>query len=188
MAVKTFQALPFESVLGNLKTNWGWVLVFGVALSLLGVLALAMPGITSMSLSVMIGLLMLASGIFNLIESVKVSGAGHRVGYFVISLLSMAGAAILILFPGVGAFALSLMIGFYLLGIGGTRISMALVHRPQTGWGWVFTSGVISLLLGAWMVVTIPATGFVLPGIFFGIELMVAGLTSIAVAFSVPSM
>ena len=58
-------------------------------------------------------------------------------------------------------------------GIG--EIVMAFTIKRRTGWLWLVVSGVLSTLLGFWLLFWSPSAGLFVPGIILGMALLVEG-------------
>jgi uncharacterized membrane protein HdeD (DUF308 family) len=56
--------------------------------------------------------------------------------------------------------------------------------RPAKGWGWLFASALVSLTLGVLLIVSFPASSLIVPGIFFGIDLIFYGSSCVGTAFT----
>ena len=73
--------------------------------------------------------------------------------------------------------ALTLLLGMLLIVAGVFRIVLAMQMRSGSSWGWVALSGVITLLLGAIIVLHWPVSSLYTLGIFLGVDLVIAGVS-----------
>jgi uncharacterized membrane protein HdeD (DUF308 family) len=158
-----------------IKRHSLWYLIQGVLLMITGVVALVFPLFSSVAVVLMLGWLMIISGI---LQGISLIGASN-VPHFWLQLISVGLSFIIgLLFltnPEGGLAALTLLlIVFFIIG-GMARIVFALTIRPLPDWGWVLASGVIGLLLGVYLFASLPLTAAWLLGLLFGIQLLTEG-------------
>ncbi len=67
-----------------------------------------------------------------------------------------------------------LIVFFFVEGI--SKIIFALNIRPFIGWSWVLLSGIIGLLLGAYLWANMPLSSEWVLGVLLGIQLIVEGV------------
>jgi uncharacterized membrane protein HdeD (DUF308 family) len=77
--------------------------------------------------------------------------------------------------PMQGALALTILAGATLVVSGIVRILFALEHRNMSAWGIVFLSGVVSIVVGCLLYLTLPWSGLWVLGILIAVELFVQG-------------
>jgi uncharacterized membrane protein HdeD (DUF308 family) len=94
--------------------------------------------------------------------------------------VSLIAAVALIARPILAGLTLTLLLIGYFLIDGAVRVFVALRSRT-TGWGWVLASGIIDLLLGAYLVTQSFAVSIFVLGVLIGIDILVAGIGMVAV-------
>jgi uncharacterized membrane protein HdeD (DUF308 family) len=139
------------------------------------VIGLAAPFATSLALATVIGALLLATGIIQMIHAVRFAESPGRVSNFLFAVLAVVGGALILRSPVLGASSVTAVIAFYLLLGGCSKLMLAIDVNPMKGSGFLFVSSLISLLLGVVLIVTFPVTSLFVPGIFFGVDLLVVG-------------
>jgi uncharacterized membrane protein HdeD (DUF308 family) len=160
---------------------WGWFLAFGIALVVLGVLAVG-RAVTATIVSILFfgWLLLLASGI----EVAQAIVVGHWAGFFhhlVAAILFGVTGFLIVTRPLLGAeVATMLMAVFFLIGGLFQVISSAWVALP--GWGWQLADGIITFILGVLVLAQWPVSGLWVIGLFIGIDLIFYGGAWIALA------
>ncbi len=160
---------------------WGWFLAFGIALVVLGVLAIG-RAVTATIVSILFfgWLLLLACGI----EVAQAIVVGHWAGFFhhlVAAILFGVTGFLIVTRPLLGAeVATMLMAVFFLIGGLFQIISSAWVDLP--GWGWQLVDGVITSILGVLVLAQWPISGLWVIGLFIGIDLIFYGGAWIALA------
>lgn len=171
--------LSFGTKMKHLSQHWGWVLAFGCLYLGLGLVSFAMPVASSLALAKTIGALLVVSGLIQLTHAIQLrreSGSGGR--YFQ-SILSVIAGGLMLRFPDAGLFAITITLAFYFFLGAFAKWTMALAVRPNRGWGWVLTSAIASIILGAYVVASLPWAALWVPGTLLGIDFVFAGLSMI---------
>jgi uncharacterized membrane protein HdeD (DUF308 family) len=166
------------------RRNWGWFLVLGIALIVLGIVALWAVGLTTLATVLFLGWLLIFSGVF---EAIAAFWARRWSGFFLHLLAGILTVVVGVLVVGhpIGAAAgLTLLLAALFLTGGVFRIISAVALRFP-GWGWAVLDGVISLLLGAMIWSDWPFSGSWVIGTFVGIALVFRGWAWVMFALAV---
>lgn len=158
----------------NIKQNKSLYVFNGVMFIVLGVVALCAPLIAAEFLDLLIGCLLLITGLF---QGVVSYAAKRHWTYYVTAIISIIAGALLILQPAAGILALATVVAVILLIQGMMQIFYAGVYAPFSGWGWMLLSGVISIALTALIYVGWPTTAVWFLGILVGINLISLGVS-----------
>lgn len=175
--------LTVEAELRHLKTSWWWFLLLGIALVFCGMTAVAYPAVTSLSVVVVLGTILVVAGIANIVAAFwagKWSGflLEVLVGLFYIVLGTMVSDR-----PGQAAVAITLLVASLLIIAGLFRIVVAFVLRlPQ--WGWFLLNGVVTLLCGIVIYRHFPESALWVIGLLIGLEMIFHGWTWIMLALA----
>jgi uncharacterized membrane protein HdeD (DUF308 family) len=78
-----------------------------------------------------------------------------------------------------------LIVYFIVEGI--SKVIFALNIRPFTGWGWLLASGIVGILLGAYLWANMPISSEWVLGVLLGIQLIVEGAALAFLAWMVRS-
>jgi uncharacterized membrane protein HdeD (DUF308 family) len=105
-----------------------------------------------------------------------------------IGILYMLAGIFVFANPGLAALVLTLLLGFALIFAGIVRIVLAMQMRAGSMWGWVAASGVITLLLGAIIVLHWPVSSWYTLGIFLGVDLIFAGVSWLSAGLTFRSL
>jgi uncharacterized membrane protein HdeD (DUF308 family) len=157
-----------------LHQQWWCFLLLGVSLVVLGSICIADPLIASVASVVVLGFLMLAGGITQIISSFW---SGKWSGMLLHMLIGVLYAVVGYMFidqPVVNMALLTKFIAIFLVVAGSFRIVSALVTRFHD-WGWVLLNGIITLLLGLIINRQMPEASLWLIGLFVGIEMIFNG-------------
>jgi uncharacterized membrane protein HdeD (DUF308 family) len=173
-ATRLRAALTHE--LRHARDKWWWAVLLGVGLFVLGIFAIGSAIFVSAAAVVLFGVLLLMGGVGQLISAFW---AGKWSGFLLqllIGILYIVVGILIVDAPMETAVALTLLIAAFLIVVGIFRIVASMVLQFP-GWGWQLLNGLVTLLLGVLILKGWPATGFVIIGLFIGIEMMFNGLS-----------
>jgi len=161
--------------LAELKRNWGGFLGLGIALVVLGVIALGASVATTIVSVLLFGWLLVIGGI---LEAVHAFWRERGWGGFFIDLLTgilyVVVGFMMVANPVETAVALTLLVALFLIFSGVFRIVVALILRLPH-WGWLLLHGIVDLLLGIAIWSRWPWDGLWVIGLFFAIDLIFNG-------------
>jgi uncharacterized membrane protein HdeD (DUF308 family) len=140
-------------MLEDLKRNWGWIVVRGVAAVIFGLLAFAWPAITLAVLVLFWGAYALADGVLALIAAFRVRDRGKPFwALLIVGVLGVLAGLLTFFWPGVTALVLLSFIAAWALVMGIFQIVAAIRLRKAIEREWMLAlSGVLSVIFGALM-------------------------------------
>lgn len=173
-----------------LAEKWGWLLVLGIALVLLGLFALQYDMEVFMTLMAveLFGILMVFGAAAHLVHAFFMRQWSGFFLELLVGLLYLAAGVCLVFDPLRGAAVLTLIIGFALLLNGIARLVLALSHRSFPAWPMVFLGGLVSVALGGMIIARWPESSLYIIGLFIAIELLFSGVSWIALALAARRM
>ena len=152
-----------------------WYLVQGVLLIVAGMFAIIYPVISSVAVIVLLGWLLIISGV---LQGLSVIGARH-VPHFWLQLISFVLAIVIgFLFlrqPAEGLLTVTLLLIVFFMIEGISKVVFALTIRPFPNWIWVLASGLVGVALSLILWASLPVTAVWLVGLLLGIELISVG-------------
>lgn len=171
LAAEVFRAAMRETV----KRYSLWYLIQGALLVVAGFLAIIYPILSSVAVIIMLGWLLIISGVA---QGISLVGARH-VPHFWLQLISVILAFLIgFLFlrdPAQGLLTVTLLLIVFFMIEGISKIVFALTIRPFPYWGWVLASGLIGVLLSLVLWASLPVTALWLVGLLLGIQLISVG-------------
>jgi uncharacterized membrane protein HdeD (DUF308 family) len=173
----------------SIHDHWGLFLFEGILLVVLGLLAILVPQVASLAVTLLLGWLFAISGIFGLIASFWARQAPGFWWSLLSAVLSIVVGGLLLARPVVGVFSLTyLLIAFFFVE-GVVSIMYAIEHRRELtgGWVWMLASGIITLALGVMIFAGLPSTAAWALGLLVGIDMVFGGSSLIAVALAARS-
>lgn len=169
----------------NIRKSIGWVIALSIALIILGILAILLPGIASAFFTSVIGWITLISGVVMIVQSFQSKPVrGFWLNLLVGIFYVIAGIYIL---SNIGAALLGLTFAFGVLFIveGIYTIIMAFTNRAGHHMSWlVALNGVVTLILGIMVLNRFPFSAFWLIGLYVGISLLMSGISLLTAAMA----
>jgi uncharacterized membrane protein HdeD (DUF308 family) len=170
------------------KKNAGWLLALGVLTVIAGVLAIASPLLSGLTVVVLIGIALAIGGGARTIAAFSAGSFGQGTLAFIGGILTFGAGLILAARPGIGLATLTLMLGGYLLVDGISSAVLAFRVRPERGWGSLLFSAVTGVILGFLLLREWPLSGAWAIGTLVGVNLLVSGFSMISVGSAARSL
>jgi len=162
--------------------------IFGVIAIILGILAMLSPGLTGLSIAMVVGVLVVIGGIVRMIWAFQASSLGKGMLVFAIGALTLLCGSALVAKPLFAAGFLTILLAIYFVADGIVEIAAAFQLQPESGRGWMLFGGIVSVLLGIMMWSQFPLAGAWAIGILFGIKLFSVGLIMVTTGSTVRSL
>lgn len=153
----------------------------GVVLLVIGFLALLAPFATGLSLTLMIGALLLFGGVAQLLMVFRAGSFSSGLLLVLLALLSIAAGCYMVFQPVLALEALTLFLAGYFIAAGVIEVIGAFGARPHAGWGWLLFGGLVSFALGLLIWRQFPLSGAWAIGILVGVRLVMSGWTLIMI-------
>jgi uncharacterized membrane protein HdeD (DUF308 family) len=169
--------------LAELRRNWVWFVVLGVALIALGSVALGSVVAASLATAIVFGMLLFAAGLAEVVGAFWARGWSGYFLHLLSGTLSIAVGALFLRAPVDALLVLTLLLAALLLGAGIFKIVAALTYRFAV-WGWPVLSGVIDVVLGGLIWLDWPASAFWVLGVFLGVSLVFRGVNWIGLGLT----
>lgn len=185
MATSIFEMQHFsgwrEQVEQAIARHRGWYVFQGIIFVLAGFAAVILPGLTALGFELVIGTLLILSGLVQGYASLR---SETHWWSLISSIASLVVGGLMLFHPVVGTIALATVIAAFLAVEGIAEILLAFQFRPTRGWGWLLFSGGISLLLSMLLFAGWPAATVWFLGIVIGINLLLYGVSLLALTIS----
>ncbi|HKO66689.1 MAG TPA: HdeD family acid-resistance protein [Burkholderiaceae bacterium] len=145
--------MALDSLLPDLKRNWGWIVVRGVAAVIFGVLAFMWPAMTLAVLLLFWGAYALIDGVLAVVAAFRVRDRGKPFwALLIVGVLGVAAGILTFFWPGITALVLLTFIAVWALVMGIFQIVAAIRLRKVIENEWLMAlSGVLSVIFGALM-------------------------------------
>ncbi|EMA31101.1 HdeD family acid-resistance protein [Halobiforma nitratireducens] len=168
----------------SLERGWRTLAIAGGVVGLLGLLAIAAPFVTGVSVTLLLGAVLVAGGIVHGAHAVTARGWRGQLWQATLGVVSIVAGLILLANPVLGLASLTVLAIAYLLVDGvaelwlGVRSGMA----DQPGRRAIAASGALSVVLAVLLWAAFPADAAWAVGTLVGVALFVTGISMAAVA------
>ena len=158
----------------------GWTRFAQIGLGILAIIlsgvAIAFPGLTLLSIVVLVSVVLLFVGIEKIITGLFIA---HRSRFATIGLgiLTIILAGLAMAFPIAVAIVIIYFLGFALMFDGFARVIDGVTNRINKGWirGFLIGAGVLNVVIASFVLAS-PLFGAILAGIMVGISLLIVGI------------
>jgi len=147
-------------------------IALGVLLAVFGIFAIMSPVFSGLSTTVMVGALLLVTGILETVFAFKQDSFGKGALKFVFGGLSIVAGIAIFASPPQGMEVLTKILIFYFFASGILGIVVSLKLKPAEGWGWIMFNAVITILFGVLVIADWPVSGVWLLGFFVGLKIL----------------
>ncbi len=156
--------------------NWGLFMLWGIALIMLGVIAISADMLSTIVSVLFLGGILAATGMIIIFDTVTF-WRNHNSGFllhFLMGVIYLTAGFILLKNPIAGSISLTLLLGIVYLSLGVFRTVYSFSLRSPR-WGWALLNGIISFILGILILASWPASSLYIIGLFVGIDLVFTG-------------
>lgn len=168
-----------------IHAHWRFFLADGVVMMALGLAAVIVPDIASLTIAIFIGWLFFVGGIFRSLTAWRRRGAPAAGWSLLTGLLAVVLGLVLIVRPlqSVVTLTLAMAVFFVVGGIG--AIVLAIEYRRHLpSWGWMAMSGVVDLVLAYLIWLGWPSSAAWALGLFAGVNMFFLGLSLLMTALA----
>jgi len=172
-----------SAMLHALAKNWWMLLLRGIAAVIFGVLALAWPGMTLLTLILFYGAYALIDGVLAIVAAITGGALLPRWWLAIIGLLGIAAGLLTFMMPGLTAIVLLYFIAGWAIATGVFQVIGAIKLRKEIDNEWfLILSGIISVLFGVAMMAA-PGAGALALITVIGIYAVLIGVLLVALSF-----
>jgi uncharacterized membrane protein HdeD (DUF308 family) len=172
-----------DAMSAALAQNWWLIALRGVLAIIIGVIAFAAPVATMLSLVLLFSAYMLVDGVFAIVAAVRAARQHERWALLVLEgIISIAVAAIAVLWPGITIVAYVLLVAAWAIVTGALMLGAAFRLNLDHGRWWLVLGGIASLIYGALLIIA-PLIGALVLTWWFGAYALVFGVFMLVLAF-----
>jgi uncharacterized membrane protein HdeD (DUF308 family) len=168
-----------ESRLSDVAKQFGGSMqVAGVAMIVLGVIAMLAPFASGVVFDVIFAALLIGVGIAQLAEAFHAERWQRGVLVGISGIVAIVAGGIALARPVIGLIALTFVFIVFLVIDGSARLAVGFgLPRGTSGKGWVIASGIVAIVLALLAALSMPQSSFWLIGTFVGASLVVGGIS-----------
>ena len=173
--------------IGNLRRNSGLLLGLGIAVMVLGALAIIASRIATLTAVFTFGIILLVTGVLHIVHSISTRKWGGLFLSLAVGVIYLVTGLLLTTHPRLGALALTLVMASFFIATGVFRLVAALVADFPAR-GWTLANGIISVELGGIIWAQLPFAALWIVGLFVGIEMLFAGWSLVSLAMYIRNL
>jgi uncharacterized membrane protein HdeD (DUF308 family) len=161
-----------------------WLMVAGVLALILGIVAVAVPIIASVGITIFIGWLLVAAGIVAGVHAIS-----HRAAFGGLNaLLTVIAGLYLLIFPLSGTVTLTFIVAVWLCASGVLSLLAAARRQDAPDMTMTALGGVLSIILGILIAVNLPSSAGWAIGLLVGIDLIFWGVRALTGAHALKQL
>lgn len=164
--------------------RWVWFLALGILLIATGVVAIGAPFATGVAVDLLIGWLLVISGVAHGIQAFRASGWRGGSVQILCGLFYLGVGIVMIMNPIAGLLALTVTVLVYFIVSGILKIILAIRMEALPQRGWVTVSGILSLALAIYIASRFPSSALWVIGLVVGIEMLFSGWAFVMIALA----
>jgi len=168
----------------HLKSDWWWLLMYGVLLTVCGIVAIAFPAMASVAVMEVLGVVLMIAGIVTIITSFWVGKWSGALLQMFLGVLYLVVGLLIRDLPIASAITMTMFVAAFFIVAGGFRALAALVVRFPY-WGWALLNGVITFLLGVIIYRHFSLECLWVLGLLIGLEMLFSGWTWIMLSLAI---
>lgn len=171
----------------NLRPKWGWLLVLGIIMVVLGTVALFMMPAATLGAVLVLSWLLVISGVVEFVHAFRVRRWGGFFLHLIGGVLGVLVGLLVITHPFAGAVAWTLLFASFFTVIGVFRLITAMALK-YPNWGWAVFDGIITLGLGILLWAEWPTSAVWFLGLAVGVSLIFRGWSYVMFALAIHNL
>jgi uncharacterized membrane protein HdeD (DUF308 family) len=173
-----------SKIVKAMHEHWRLYLGEGAGLLILGLIAVAVPPLTTLAETILFGWLFMVSGVIGLFTTFWMRGVPGFRWSLASAVLAILAAIWLLARPIAGPLTLTAVLILFFLIEGISSVMFAIDHRRELSGQWEFMllSGLVDLVLCVMIATGLPSTAVWALGLLVGINMVFGGVALIAMA------
>ncbi len=166
------------------KKSVGWSIGLSVLMIVAGLAAIALPQLAGITVNLLVGWLLVFSGVAHLVFAWHVRTTGGILWEILVGVLYAGIGVYLLIHPVAGLVTLTLALAIYLLLEGILEFILSFAMRPLPGANWLLVDGIITLILAVLIWKTWPSSTEWVIGTLVGISMVFSGFGRLMVSMA----
>jgi uncharacterized membrane protein HdeD (DUF308 family) len=166
------------------KKALGWSIVLSVFLVFAGILAIVLPPIAGLGVTILVGWLLIFSGVGHLVYGWQTREKRGMIWEMLLGVLYIGAGAYVLWNPILGLVSLTLGLAAYLVVEAILEFILAVRLRPAPGSGWLFVDGIVTLILAMVIWRTWPLSAAWVIGTLVGISMVFSGMARLMLSIA----
>jgi uncharacterized membrane protein HdeD (DUF308 family) len=167
-----------------LRKSLGWTIALSVVMIIAGILAIIMPPIAGIAVTVLFGWLLTFSGVAHLAYAWHTRGTGAILWELLLGAAYLFAGIYSLLHPLLSMVSLTLVLAIYLFVEAILEFILAVRLRPLAGSGWLFVDGIVTLILAIMIWLNWPSSSAWALGLLVGFSMLFSGMTRLMISLA----
>ncbi|MCB1503038.1 MAG: HdeD family acid-resistance protein [Bauldia sp.] len=168
----------------SIREHWGWFLALGIIFIIAGVFAIVAPMVAGLTVTIVFSIVLVWLGIMAIIQAFGTKSWGGFIWELLIGLVLLVGGVATWINPVLAALSLTIVVGAVFLAKGVIQAVMSFQMRPHSGWGWMLTAGILSVIVGLIILIQWPLSTAYALGYLAGISLIFSGWSYVMISLA----
>jgi uncharacterized membrane protein HdeD (DUF308 family) len=177
----------FAAGLEHVRRSWGWFFVLGILLIILGFVCVGKAQTATKFSILALGWVLAISAVLWFINSFMAYNWQGFFLYLLNAIIRGMAGYLLIRHPDAGAEGITMLLAaLFIVGGMFRAIGASVIQFPR--WGWMVFAGLVSVVLGVFLLTTWPAASTYFVGLAIGIDLIFDGAALVGFASAIHSL
>ena len=177
-------AISTLSPAGRIRQASGWSIVWGVALVVFGMLAIASPTIAAIAVNAFIAWMIVFAGVVHLVLAFHAHRTKSLIWKVLVGLAYVAFGTYLLMHPLIGVASLTLLLASLFIIEAVLDIVMWWNMRGTEGASWMLMDAIVTLVLGGLIYAQWPSSAAWAIGTLVGVSLIMSGISRIMLSLA----
>jgi uncharacterized membrane protein HdeD (DUF308 family) len=165
------------AIFGTAKKSVTWSIVLSALMILAGLLAIFIPPVAGLAVTIFLGWLLIFSGFAHFVFAWHTRSSGAIIWEILLGIVYLVVGGYLLWNPVVGLVSMTLGLAIYLMAEAILEFILGFRLRSLAGSGWLLFDGVVTLILAIMIWRTWPASTAWAIGILVGISILFSGVS-----------
>jgi uncharacterized membrane protein HdeD (DUF308 family) len=168
----------------HLRSDWWWLLLYGVLLALCGTVAIVVPPLATGGVLIVLGVALMIGGVATIVLSFWAGNWSGLLLQLLVGVLYLVAGFAIFDMPVTAALVMTMFIAALFIVVGAFRVLAAMMVRfPH--WGWALFNGIVTFLLGVIIYRQFPRSALWVIGLLVGVEMLFNGWTWIMLSLAI---
>jgi uncharacterized membrane protein HdeD (DUF308 family) len=172
-------------VAGEVRESATWSIVLSVLMMTSGVLAISIPQVAGLAVTITIGWLLIVTGALHLGYAWRGRGVAPVIGEILLAVLYALVGIYTLGHPIAGLATLTVAVAAYLVAKGIVEGIMAFTLRALPGSGWLLFDGILTVAIAAMIASAWPVSAVWTVGVLVGVSMISSGFSRLMVSIAV---
>jgi uncharacterized membrane protein HdeD (DUF308 family) len=162
-----------------------WSIVLSVLMIIAGILAIAAPYYAGLTVTVVVGWLLLFSAVLHLVYAFRGGRATAVIWEILLAVVYGLIGFYILANPGIGLASLTFAIAFYLFVEAILEFALSYQLRSESGAGWLLFDGIVTIILAFLIWASWPTSSVWAIGTIVGVSMLFSGITRVMITSTI---